>query len=225
MTTATTTTWGTAKAPASGNKDIERLDFKGISEAQVRLVGPLIPRYVYWVTTKEGKKRSIECLSFNRETQAFDASLQDPMKEVDPEIYGAGQGEKPGFGYVTHVIDRKDKKLKLFDPIKKTVFDKIVALAQKPAYGDPADAVKGYDLTITKKKTGPLPQNVGYDVVPSDRSTSPLTEDEQKLELYDLDKLFKRTTYEEQKRWLLENTTYFLNAEGGEGKVETAKDL
>ena len=147
------------------------------------------------------------------------------MKEVDPQIYGAGQGEKPQFGYVTHVIDRKDKTLKLFDPIKKTVFDKIVALAQKPAYGDPADPVKGYDLTITKKKTGPLPQNVGYDVVPSDRSTSPLSDEEQKLELYDLDKLFKRTTYEEQKRWLLENTLYFLDATGTEGQVETAKDL
>jgi hypothetical protein len=223
MTTATT--WGSAKAPASGNKDIQRLDFKGISEAQIRLVGVLIPRYTYWVVTKEGKKRSIECLSFNRETQAFDASLQDPIKEIDPEIYGNGQGEKPGFGYVTHVIDRKDNTLKLFDPIKKTVFDKIVALAAKPAYGDPADPIKGYDLTISKKKTGPLPQNVAYDVVPSDRSTSPLSPAELELELYDLEKLFKRPTYDEQKRWLLENTTYFLGAAGEEGKAESAKDI
>lgn len=222
---STTTSWGNAKAPASNNANIERLDFKSINEAQVRLVGDVVPRYVYWVTTREGKKRSIECLGFNRETQAFDPALQDPMKEVPVELYGSKPDEKAQFGYVTHVIDRKDKKLKLFDPIKKTVFDKIVALASKPAFGDPSDPVKGYDITISKRKKGPLPQNVEYDAVPSDRSTSPLTEEELALKLYELDKLLKRPTYDEQKKWLMENTLYFMNTESDEGRPETVKDI
>jgi hypothetical protein len=219
------TTWTNTKAPASNNQTIVRLDFKSRSEAQVRLVGNIVPRYVYWVTTREGSKRSIECLSFNRETQAFDPSLKDPMKEIPKELYGAKQGEAPQFGYVTHLIDRKDGKLKLFDPIKKTVFDKIVALASKPAFGDPADNVSGYDITITKRQKGPLAQNVEYDAVPSDRATSPLTKEELEMKLYDLDKLLKRPTYDEQKKWLMENTTYFMGLESDEGKVESAKDL
>ena len=222
---STTTTWGNAKAPSSNNANIERLDFKSITEAQVRLVGEVVPRYIYWVTTREGKKRSIECLSFNRETQSFDPSLKDPMQEVPKDIYGSKPDEKAQFGYVTHVIDRKESKLKLFDPIKKTVFDKIVALAQKPAFGDPSDPVKGYDITITKRKKGPLPQNVEYDAVPSDRSTSPLSDAEKEFKLYDLDKLLKRPTYDEQKAWLMENTLYFMNLTPDEGRPEGAKDL
>jgi hypothetical protein len=220
----TATGWGNTKAPVSGNKDIKRIDFKNITEAQVRLVGKVLPRYQYWVITKEGKSRSIECLSFNRETQEFDSNLQDPIKEIDPSIYGAGPKEKPTFAYVTNLINRKSEQLELFDPIKKTVYDEIVKYAQKPAFGDPSDPIKGYDLTITKTKTGPLAQNVKYGVSPSDRDTSPLTEEEKALELYDIEKLFKRPTYEEQKRWLLENTTYFMNASGAEGQ-EQAKDI
>ena len=90
--------------------------------------------------------------------------------------------------------------------------------------GDPSDPVKGYDVTITKVKTGPLAQNVKYKVT-AGRASTPLSEEELKVEKYDLDKLFKRPTYEEQKKWLLENTTYFLGQAGAEGTLEGAKDL
>lgn len=218
--------WGNAQAPATGNtKDIERLDFKNKKELQVRLVGIIIPRYVRWVTTKEAKQRTLECLSFNRETCQFDSSLKDPFNEIPPEIYGAGDKEKPQFSYVTHAIDRSDGKLKLFDPLKKTVFDKIIVYARKADYGDPSHPDTGYDLTITQVKTGPKPQNVRYDVMPSSRSTSPLSAKEREMEMYDLEKLFKRPTYEEQKAWLQENTTYYMSLMGDEGQVESAKDL
>lgn len=220
----TQTSWTTVKAPVSGTKDIVRMDWKTRTEFKGRFTGAVLPRYVYWITTKEGKKRSIECLSFNRETQAFDPNLQDPMKEVPPELYGADPKEKPSFAYVAQAIDRSSGVLTLHDPLKKQVYDEIVALAQNPEYGDPSDPIKGYDVTITKIKTGPLPQNVKYKVTAA-RASSALTEDEQKLDKYDLDKLFKRPTYEEQKKWLLENTTYFLLQGGGEGQLEGAKDL
>ena len=213
--------WGNISAPSSGGaKDIVRVDWKSINELKGRLIGGVLPRYVYWVVNKEGKKRSIECLGFNRETKAFDPNLQDPMKEVPAELYS----EKPQFAYVTQLIDRKTSQVALFDPIKKQAYDEIVALAINPEYGNPADEIKGYDITISKQKTGPLPQNVKYKVLAA-RNSSPLTDEEKELPKYDLEKLFKRPTYEEQKKWLLENTTYFMLQAGNEGFLEGAKDL
>ncbi len=213
--------WTQVNAPVSGgNQDIKRVDWKSRSDIKSRFIGGVVPRYTYWVVNKEGKKRSIECLSFNRETQQFDSNLPDPMKEVPAELYS----EKPGFAYVAQAIDRADGSIILHDPLKKTAFDEIMALAINPEYGDPTDEVKGYDLTITKIKTGPLPQNVKYKVTAS-RSSVPLTEEEKALPRFDLDKLFKRPTYEEQKKWLIENTTYFMHQAGSEGQVEGAKDL
>jgi len=61
-----------------------------------------------------------------------------------------------------------------------------------------------------------LPQNVKYTVMPS-RSTVSLTSAERELELYNLDSIFKRPSYEEQKKWLMDNTSLFTE--------ETADDL
>lgn len=216
--------WDQVKAPVSSGGDILRVEWKGKDKVKQRFVGPVVPRYVYWVVTKEGKKRSIECLSFNRETQSFDANLPDPIKEVPPEIYGGAKGETAQFGYVAQCIDRADGKIKLHDPLKKGAYDGIISYATNPEFGNPSDPVKGYDLTINKISTGPLPQNVKYTVTPS-RASTPLTDEEKELKLFDLDKLFKRPTYEEQKKWLIENTTYFMHQAGSEGKIEGAKDL
>jgi len=57
------------------------------------------------------------------------------------------------------------------------------------------------------------------------RSNSPLTEDERAAELYDLNAIFKRQTYEEQKEWLLKNTTYFSEDAGDDFLPESVDDL
>jgi hypothetical protein len=49
------------------------------------------------------------------------------------------------------------------------------------------------------------------------RSTVALTNAERELELYNLDTIFKRPSYEEQKKWLMDNTSLFVE--------ETADDL
>jgi hypothetical protein len=49
------------------------------------------------------------------------------------------------------------------------------------------------------------------------RNTVPLTDAERSIELYNLDTIFKRPSYEEQKKWLLDNTALFSE--------ETADDL
>jgi hypothetical protein len=214
--------WDQAKGKKASNserKEIKRLTLKD-GDTRVRLVGGVLPRYVYWVTTKEGRKMPVECLQFNRETENFDNNLDDPIKELPEDVYN----EKPGFAYVCQVIDRADGEVKLFD-LRATIYGQIVDLAVDPDYGSPADPESGYDITIKREKTGPKPQNVKYSILPA-RGNSPLTEAEKALELYDLEKILKRQTYDEQKKWLLENTNYFAGEAGDEFKpVEDVDDL
>ena len=56
--------WDQAKGKQSTGsnqrREIERLPL-AIGETKVRLIGEVMPRYCYWIVTKEGKK--IRCLS------------------------------------------------------------------------------------------------------------------------------------------------------------------
>lgn len=199
--------WDKAKGKQNKGGNGERREIKrlalNVGDTRIRLLGNLMPRYVYWVTTKEGRKMPIECLQFDRETEQFDNNAPDPVKEIDEEVYN----EKASFAYVCNVLDRSDGEVKLMD-LRATIYQQIVDYAVNPDYGNPADETSGYDLTIKKEKTGPLPQNVKYSIIPA-RNNSPITDEEKELELYNLDTIFKRTDYDKQKQWLLENTTYF----------------
>jgi hypothetical protein len=198
--------WDKAKGKQSSGsnqrKEIERITL-GIGDTRIRLIGDVMPRYCYWVVTKEGKKMPIECLQFDKESETFDNRIKDPFKEIDADVYS----EKPQFAYVCNVIDRADGKIKLFD-LRSTIYSQIVDYARNEDYGSPADPVSGYDLTIKKEKTGPLPQNVKYTVIPA-RNSKALTTEELELELFDLSKIYKRQTYDEQKEWLMQNTSLF----------------
>ena len=120
------------------------------------------------------------------------------------------------------MIDRSDGKIKLFD-LRSTIYSQIVDYATNPDYGNPAGEADGYDITIKKEKTGPLPQNVKYSCLPA-RNNSPLSEEEKGLELFDLSKIYKRQTYEEQKEWLLQNTSYFAGDVSDEFKPQEDVD-
>jgi len=210
--------WDQAKTNTKTDKKvIERLTLAG--DTKVRFVGEVLPRYVYWVITKEGKKMPVECLQFNRQTESFDSNARDPMKELPAEVYS----EKPQFAYVCNVLDRTDGKIKLFD-VKATVYKQIVDYARNPEYGNPADLEKGYDITIKKEKTGPLPQNVKYTCVPA-RTSKALSAEERALELYEVSKMYKRPTYEEQKKWLLDNTMLFSTLTDSSLSPEEVEDL
>lgn len=213
--------WDKAKGKqSSGNqqkRDIERVTL-GMGDTKVRLIGDVMPRYCYWVVTKDGKKMPLECLQFDRATESFNSSVKDPFKEIDPDVYS----DKPQFAYVCNVIDRADGKIKLLD-LRSTIYSQIVDYATNPDYGSPADADNGYDLTIKKEKTGPLPQNVKYTVIPA-RSNSSLKPTEREAELFDLEKIFKRQSYDEQKQWLIENTSLFAGDVSDEFKASEGVD-
>ena len=192
-------TWDQAKAPSQGigeRREIQRLQLP-IGDTKIRLVGELMPRYVYWITTTEGKRMPVECLSFSRETQ---------------------------FAYICNIIDRRDGQIKIFD-LKSTIYRQIVDFAGNPEYGNPAHPDTGYDITVKKEKTGPLPQNVKYTCLPARASTA-LTEEEKKAELFELNRIYKRQTYEEQKKWMLDNTALFASTTTDEFvPQENAEDL
>ncbi len=213
--------WDKAKGKqSSGNqqkRDIERVTL-GMGDTKVRLIGDVMPRYCYWVVTKDGKKMPLECLQFDRATESFNSSVKDPFKEIDPDVYS----DKPQFAYVCNVIDRADGKIKLLD-LRSTIYSQIVDYATNPDYGSPADTDNGYDLTIKKEKTGPLPQNVKYTVIPA-RSNSSLKPTEREAELFDLEKIFKRQTYDEQKQWLIDNTSLFAGDVSDEFKASEGVD-
>ena len=198
-------------------KVIERLTLNG--DVKVRFIGEVLPRYVYWVITKEGKRMPVECISFDRTNETFNSNAPDPMKELPPEIYA----DKPAFAYVCNVLDRSDGRIKLFD-IKSTIYKQIVDYARNAEYGNPADLEKGYDITIKKEKTGPLPQNVKYTCVPA-RTSKALSVDERNLELFEISKMYKRPTYDEQKKWLLDNTSYFSSLTDSSLMPEDVEDL
>tara|TARA_B110000285_G_C15141085_1_gene630791 strand:+ start:3521 stop:4180 length:660 start_codon:yes stop_codon:yes gene_type:complete len=215
--------WDKAKGKStSGNserRDIQRLSM-ALGDTKIRLVGDVMPRYCYWVVTKEGKKMPVECLEFDREKETFVSTNPNPFKEIDTDVYS----EKPQFSYVCNVIDRSDNSIKLLD-LRQTIYAQIVDYATNPDYGNPADLEGGYDLTIKKEKTGPLPQNVKYTLIPA-RSNSPLKAEEAALELFDLSKIYKRPDYDTQKEWLMQNTTLFAGDVSDEFKPsEDVDDL
>jgi len=201
--------WKTAKK-AQGNATVNRFNLsKDIpvgSSKKLRLIGDLIPMYVYWVDTEEGR-RTAECLSFDRDTQSFIGAENDILVG---KLNDNGEPLTFSFAYTTQCIDRTDGVVKVLE-LKKTVYSDILALASDPEYGDPADPDTGYDISISKESTGPLPINIKYKSMPT-RTNSPLTKEERDLELYDLDVLCKRPTPEEQATWLSENTDYLKEA-------------
>ena len=128
--------WDKAKGKQNTGqrREIQRMTMN-LGDNKIRLVGDVMPRYCYWVTTTEGRKMPVECLEFSRETESFDNSADNPFKEIDEAVYS----DKPQFSYVCNVIDRADGQIKLFD-LRSTIYSQIVDYAANPEYGNPADA-------------------------------------------------------------------------------------
>jgi hypothetical protein len=160
---------------------------------KVRLLGEVEPNYRFWVATRDGKKKPKITPFFNKETESFDSG---------DLLLGNGQKE---FFYTVNCIDRNTGELKIL-LLKTTVYRYLYSLAIDEDYGNPADPENGYDINITKERTGPQPQNVKYNVSPSLKQT-PLTDEEKALELHDLASIYNPGTKEDYIQWVKENTT------------------
>ena len=185
-------------------------------ENRVRLVGGVLPRYVYWVKGTNNKDIPIECLAFSREKEKFDNIEKDHVPEFYPEL-------KCSWSYAVNVIDPADGRVKVLN-LKKKLFESILTAAED--LGDPTDYDTGWDIVFKRTKTGPLAFNVSYDLMVLKCKPRALTADERAAAdaAVDIDTKYPRATPEEQ-RALLEKLAAGAEDEQTEAEQEAVKDL
>ena len=118
----------------------------------VRMVGDILPRYVYWIKGENAKNIPMECLSFNRNTETFDNKEKDWVRTYNPEM-------KCGWSYAIQCIDPTDGQVKVLN-LKKKLLEQIMLAAED--LGDPTDPETGWDIYFKRVKTGPMAFNVEY---------------------------------------------------------------
>lgn len=119
-------------------------------ENTVRIVGGILPRYVYWLKGSNNKDIPVECLAFDREKEKFTNAEVDHVPAYFPD-------KKCTWSYsVNALVDGKVVVLNL----KKKLFEQISSAAED--LGDPTDPVNGWDVVFKRVKTGPLAFNVEY---------------------------------------------------------------
>jgi hypothetical protein len=168
-----------------------------IGENKVRMVGNLIARYVYWIKGEKDKPIPFECLEFDRETEKFgNTGEKDWVKEYYPD-------QKCGWAYAILVIDPADGIMKIWN-LKKKLTESIMTLVKDPELGDPTDPTTGWDIVFEKKKTGPLPINVSYELMQRKLKQRPLTVEEIELvaNSKSIEEMLPRPTAQQQKELL-----------------------
>lgn len=138
------------KGKAQSNK-VEAFEYKD-GENTVRLIGGVLPRYVYWLKGANNKDIPVECLAFNRDKEKFDNLEVDHVPAYFPDA-------KCSWSYSVNCIDPKDGKVKALN-LKKKLFEQILTAAED--LGDPTDPKTGWDVVFKRVKTGPLAFNVEY---------------------------------------------------------------
>ena len=140
------------KGKAQSNK-VEAYEYKD-GENTVRLVGGVLPRYIYWIKGSNNKDIPVECLAFSRDKEKFDNIEKDHVPSFYPDL-------KCSWSYTVNCIDPKDGKVKALN-LKKKLFEQIVSAAED--LGDPTDMDTGWDVVFKRTKTGPLAFNISYDL-------------------------------------------------------------
>lgn len=171
-------------------KSVEAYEYKD-GENTVRLIGGVLPRYVYWLKGTNNKDIPIECLAFDREKEKFTNAEHDHVPAYYPD-------KKCSWAYSINCIDPKDGKVKALN-LKKKLFEQILTTAED--LGDPTDYETGWDVVFKRTKTGPLPFNVEYNLSVLKCKKRALTADEKALadSAEDIDSKFPRPTPDEVK--------------------------
>jgi hypothetical protein len=181
------------KAGKGGPERMKFVDGKNV----FRIVSPIVPGYKYWLKTKDGQSVPMDCLSFDREKESFTNVKKDYVREYFPDL-------KCQWAYSCFVIDRADNKLKLLD-LKKTLLQSIIDAAKKK-FGDPSDPEKGWDILVSRVKTGPKVFNVEYKLEIFDIENAPLSDNDKKLvaEMPDIEEVLRLPSPEEQEKFIKE---------------------
>lgn len=196
-------------------KSVEAYEYKD-GENVVRLIGGVLPRYVYWLKGSNNKDIPIECLAFDREQEKFNNKEVDHVPSFFPD-------KNSSWAYSINCIDPKDGKVKALN-LKKKLFEQIITAAED--LGDPTSYDDGWDVVFKRQKTGPLPFNVEYTLNVLRCKKRALTADERALadSAEDIDSKFPRPSPEEVKA-ALEKIVAGATEEGSDELPEEAKDL
>jgi len=181
----------------------------------LRLVGQIMPRYSYWKNSTEGKPMSVECLSFDRDLEKFTNVEKDWFQHHFPDI-------NCSWSYVGQIIDPEDDTKTILIPLKKKFWQQVETVAG--SLGDPTNSETGWDLVLTKAKTGAHAFNVEYTVEQLKCKVRPLNENELQAvaDMPSLDTLVPRPTPEEQKAFI--EKAYGVGNAGAEIKDENMSD-
>ena len=157
-----------------------------------RLVGDILARYVYWVKGENDKNIPLECLSFDRNAEAFNNKEKDWVREYYPDL-------KCGWSYATQCIDTGEVKVV---NLKKKLWEQIITSAED--LGDPTSAETGWEVKFKRVKTGPLPYNVEYQLQPLKCKPSALSDSDAALaaDVKSMDDVMPRPTPDAQKELL-----------------------
>ena len=165
-------------------------------ENTFRLVGGILPRYVYWLKGTNNKDIPVECLAFSRDKEKFDNKEHDYVQEYFPE-------SKCAWSYSANCIATVDGKKKVVVVnLKKKLFASLCSAAEDLGL-DPTDPDNGFDVVFKRVKTGALAWNVEYTLSQLKLKKRALSEEEKALltseDYLDIDKKFIRQTPEEVK--------------------------
>jgi hypothetical protein len=177
----------------AAKKSVEAYEYKD-GDNVVRLIGGVLPRYVYWIKGTNNKDIPVECLAFDRDKEKFTNTEVDHVPAFFPE-------KKCSWAYSINCIDPKDGKVKALN-LKKKLFEQIMNTAED--LGDPTDFDKGWDVVFKRTKTGPLPYNVEYNLSVLKCKVRALSPEERELAeaAEDIDTKFPRPTPDEVKATL-----------------------
>lgn len=180
------------KGKAQSNK-VETFTYKD-GENTVRLIGGVLPRYVYWVKGTNDKDIPVECLAFSREKEKFDNLEKDHVQDYFPDL-------KCSWSYTINCIDPSDGKVKALN-LRKKLFEQIATAAED--LGDPTDYDTGWDVVFKRVKTGPLAFNVEYQLQVLRCKQRPLSDAERELadSAKTIDEKYPRPTADEVKALL-----------------------
>ena len=207
------------KGKAQSNK-VESYEYKD-GENVVRLVGGVLPRYIYWLKGSNNKDIPVECLAFSRDKEKFDNLQKDHVPDFFPDL-------KCSWSYTVNCIDPKDGKVKALN-LKKKLFEQILTAAED--LGDPTDFDNGWDVVFKRVKTGPLAYNVEYQLQVLRCKTRALSEAERELvgAAKSIDEKYVRPTEDEVLALLTKITTNSEDDENNdaasEAEREAVKDL
>ena len=110
-----------------------------------RLVGDILARYVYWVKGENDKNIPLECLSFDRNAEAFNNKEKDWVREYYPDL-------KCGWSYATQCIDNGEVKVV---NLKKKLWEQIITAAED--LGDPTILKLAGKSNLRELKLGLFP--------------------------------------------------------------------